>query len=69
MARRIGLGSDTQAAIAVEFALLAPVMLAMLLGSLSAAHLARASMKAWNVAQSLGELIGRSRSRGLGIGM
>ncbi len=57
MARRIAFESDARGAIAVEFALLAPVMLVMLLGSISAAHLARASMKAWNVAQSVGDLV------------
>lgn len=43
--------------IAVEFALLLPLMLVMLLGSFTAANLARASMKMWNVAQSMADLV------------
>lgn len=57
MARSAKFGSDARASITVEFALLAPVMLIMVLGSASAARLARASIKAWNVAQSIGDLV------------
>jgi Flp pilus assembly protein TadG len=48
---------DTQGAIAVEFAILVPIMLAMMLGSFTASRLARASMKIWTVAQSMGDLV------------
>ena len=57
MARARTFRSDTRAAIAVEFALLAPVMLIMLFGSISAARLVRASIKTWNIAQSIGDLV------------
>ena len=57
MARFGPCGGDTRGSVVVEFALLAPVMLVMLLGSVSAAHLARASIKIWNVAQSVGDLV------------
>ena len=57
MARAGTFGRDARASIAVEFALLAPVMLIMLFGSISAARLVRASIKTWNIAQSIGDLV------------
>lgn len=57
MARPSRFRADARASITVEFALVAPVMVTMLFGSISAARLARASIKTWNVAQSLGDLV------------
>ena len=49
--------SNNAGVMAVEFALLFPVMVAMLLGAMSAAHLARASLALWSAAQSIGDLV------------
>lgn len=43
--------------IAVEFALLLPVMALALFGSFEATRIVRASMKAWNAAQSISDLV------------
>jgi Flp pilus assembly protein TadG len=48
---------DTRGVIAVEFALLLPLMAAMMFGSFTAVRMVRASMKMWNVAQSMGDLV------------
>jgi Flp pilus assembly protein TadG len=61
MARR-SFRSASHGAVAVEFALLLPVMVAMLFGSISAASLVRASMKIWNVAQAIGDLVAQQTS-------
>ena len=53
---------EARGAVAIEFALLLPVMIAMLFGSISAANLVRASMKVWNVAQALGDLVAQQTS-------
>lgn len=57
MARRTGILREGRGSVAVEFALLAPVMVAMLFGSVSATQMVRASLKTWNAAQSLGDLV------------
>ena len=54
--------AEARGAVAIEFALLLPVMIAMLFGSVSAANLVRASMKVWNVAQALGDLVAQQTS-------
>ena len=54
--------ADQSGVIAVEFALLFPVMVAMLLGAMSAAHLARASIALWSAAQSIGDLVAQQTS-------
>ena len=54
--------ADEAGVIAVEFALLFPVMVAMLLGAMSAAHLARASIALWSAAQSIGDLVAQQTS-------
>ncbi len=43
--------------IAVEFSLLLPVMAVVLFGSFEATRLVRASMKVWNAAQSISDLV------------
>ena len=48
---------DECGAIAVEFALILPVMVAMLFGAVSCTDLARASIKSWNAAQSIADIV------------
>ena len=48
---------DARGAIAVEFAFIAPVMVLMLFGAVSAMALARANMKLWNAGQSIADLV------------
>jgi Flp pilus assembly protein TadG len=53
---------DKRGAIAVEFALILPVMVIMLLGATSATDLARASIKSWNAAQSIADMVSQQAS-------
>ncbi len=47
---------------AVEFALILPFMMAALFGGFTATRLVRASMKSWNAAQSMADLISQQTS-------
>jgi Flp pilus assembly protein TadG len=49
--------NDESGVIAVEFALILPVMVALLFGAASATDLARASIKSWNAAQSIADMV------------
>ena len=51
------LAGDDRGVSAVEFALILPVMVAMLFGAVSAANLVRTSIKLWNAAQSMADLV------------
>ena len=53
---------DDGGAIAVEFALILPVMVMLLLGATSATDLARASIKSWNAAQSIADMVSQQAS-------
>ena len=48
---------DERGVIAVEFALILPVMVALLFGAVTCTDLARASIKSWNAAQSIADMI------------
>ena len=50
-------GRADEGVIAVEFALILPLMLVALFGSFSVTRMARASSKVWNVAQTVGSLV------------
>ena len=53
---------DDTASIAVEFAVLMPLLAVLLFGSVTASRLARASMKLWTAAQSLSDLVAQQTS-------
>lgn len=50
-------GRNSDGVIAVEFSLLLPLMAVALFGSFEATRLVRASMKVWNAAQSISDLV------------
>ncbi|MGI3901605.1 MAG: TadE/TadG family type IV pilus assembly protein [Janthinobacterium lividum] len=57
MAANRGFRQDAGGAIAVEFAFIAPVMLLLLFGAVSAMKLARVNIKLWNAGQSIADLV------------
>ena len=53
---------NTQGVSAIEFALIAPVMMVIMLGSISTYHLVRASMKLWDITQSVSDLVSQQQT-------
>ena len=49
--------SDDGGVVSLEFALILPVMVALLFGAVSAANLGRTSIKLWNAAQSMADIV------------
>lgn len=56
------LSGDDRGVAIVEFAILFPAMVLLLFGAISATNLARASMKVWNAAQSVADLVSQEAS-------